>query len=43
MKLGRIYFDHTVEGYKKVKENGLDFVEICCNFERTDKKWNISA
>ena len=34
MKLGRIYFDHTVEGYKKVKENGLDFVEICCNFDK---------
>ena len=34
MKLGRIYFDHTVEGYKKIKENGLDFVEICCNFDK---------
>jgi sugar phosphate isomerase/epimerase len=34
MRLGRIYFDHTVEGYKKVKENGLDFVEICCNFDK---------
>ena len=34
MKLGRIYFDHTAEGYKKVKENGLDFVEICCNFDK---------
>lgn len=34
MKLGRIYFDHTVEGYRKVKESGLDFVEICCNYDR---------
>ena len=34
MRLGRIYFDHTVEGYKKVKENGLDFVEICCNYDK---------
>ena len=33
MKLGRIYFDHTVEGYRKLKENGLDFVEICCNYD----------
>ncbi len=34
MKLGRIYFDHTVEGYRKLKENGLDFVEICCNYDK---------
>ena len=34
MRLGRIYFDHTAEGYSKVKENGLDFVEICCNYDR---------
>ena len=34
MRLGRIYTDHTVEGYKKIKENGLDFVEICCNYDR---------
>ncbi len=33
MRLGRICFDHTIEGYTKVKENGLDFVEICCNFD----------
>lgn len=34
MRLGRIYFDHTAEGYTKLKENGLDFVEICCNYDR---------
>jgi len=33
MRLGRIYGDHTAEGYKRVKENGLDFVEICCNYD----------
>ena len=37
MKLGRIYFDHTTEGYRKVKDSGLDFVEICCNFDHDNK------
>ncbi len=40
MRLGRIYFDHTAEGYKKVKENGLDFVEICCNYDK-DVEWVV--
>ena len=34
MRLGRIYFDHTTEGYGKVKDFGLDFVEICCNYDK---------
>ena len=33
MRLGRIYSDHTAEGYRKLKENGLDFVEVCCNYD----------
>ena len=34
MRLGRIYFDHTVEGFNKIKANGLEFVEICCNYDK---------
>ena len=34
MKLGRIFFHHHVEGYKSVKASGLDFVEICCNYDK---------
>lgn len=37
MRLGRICFDHSAEGYKKVKAAGLDFVEICCNYDHDVK------
>lgn len=35
MRLGRIYTfgKHELETYKKIKEGGLDFIEICCNFD----------
>lgn len=36
MRLGRIYTfgEHELERYKKVKADGLDFLEICCNYDK---------
>lgn len=31
MRLGRIQNDYTAQGFDKVKEQGLEFMEICCN------------
>ena len=31
MRLGRIQNNYTEEGFALVKEQGLDFIEICCN------------
>ena len=32
MRIGRIQNNYTAEGFDLVKEQGLDFIEICCNF-----------
>ncbi len=31
MRLGRIQNNYTSQGFDKVKEQGLEFIEICCN------------
>lgn len=31
MRLGRIQNDYTASGFAKTKEQGLEFIEICCN------------
>ena len=31
MRLGRIQNNYTAQGFDKVKEQGLEFIEICCN------------
>lgn len=31
MRLGRIQNNYTAEGFDLVKDQGLDFIEICCN------------
>ena len=48
MRLGRIntFGNHELETYKKMKESGMEFVEICCNFDHDsqnviDQKENI--
>ena len=34
MRLGRIQNDYSAAGFDLVRESGLDFIEICCNYDR---------
>lgn len=34
MRIGRIQNKHTAEGFDLVKSQGLEFIEICCNFDK---------
>ncbi len=34
MRLGRIQNNYTAEGFDLVKSQGLDFIEICCNYQK---------
>ncbi len=34
MRLGRIQNDTSAKGFDLVKNSGLDFIEICCNYEK---------
>ena len=38
MRLGRIQNNYTAEGFDLVKEQGLDFIEICCNNQADAEK-----
>ncbi|MBR2460800.1 MAG: sugar phosphate isomerase/epimerase [Clostridia bacterium] len=38
MRLGRIQNNYTAEGFALVKNQGLDFIEICCNSQADAEK-----